>query len=210
MEEAVYTRLAEELYRSFITMPTLPRRVRLAAIEQLVELWEGRLGFATSRFCPILRSAWAARRRTARIFGTMLGTSEVVALLLQECDPRFVDWLSSKGRDSAKIHAFEEFLFDLPFESIAKVRTGLRNDDCPAVGPREVARYLGSPPHEMRPVVADARALFSSFRRRRAHAQHRAQATAEGPKRTAESYILEAILLDQDARQSGKPQGTDE
>jgi hypothetical protein len=45
---------------------------------------------------------------------------------------------------------------------------------------------------------------------RRGHAQHRAPAAAEGPTRTAESYVPEAILLDQDARQPEHPRETGE
>jgi hypothetical protein len=200
MEEAVYTRLAEELCVSFITTPTMGRGVRLAAIQHVVDLWEGRVGFATNRFCPILRSAWAARCRTPRAFGTMLGTSEVVTLLLQDCDPRFVDWFSSKEHLSEELQAFEEFVFDLPFESIAKVRTKLQEEGRAAVGSDEVARYLGSPGGRLRPLIEDARALYSSFRRRRVQAQYRTSASVPGPKRTAESYLLEALLVERGKR----------
>ena len=196
MEEAVYTRLAEELYASFITARTIGRNVRRAAIRHVVDLWEGRAGFTTNRLCPILRSAWAARCRTPRAFGTMLGTSEVATLLLQDCDPRFVDWFSSKEHQSEELHAFEEFLFDLPSESIAKVRTQLQEEGRAAVGPDEVARYLGSPRGGLRPLIEDARALYSSFRRRRVQAQYRTSTCVPGPKRTAESYLLEALLVE--------------
>jgi len=196
MDEAVYTRLAEELYVSFITARTMDRDVRRAAIKHVVDLWEGRVGFAANRLCPILRSAWAARCRTPRVFGTMLGISEVVTLLLQDCDPRFVEWFSSKEHLSEELQAFEEFLFDLPFESIAKVRTKLQEEGRAAVGPDEVARYLGSPKGGLRPLIEDARVLYSSFRRRRVQAQYRTSACVPGPKRTAESYLLEALLVE--------------
>jgi hypothetical protein len=80
MEEAVYTRLAEELYASFITARTVGRDVRRAAIRHVVDLWEGRIGFTTSRLCPILRSAWAARCRTPRVFGTMMAVGLGVSI----------------------------------------------------------------------------------------------------------------------------------
>jgi len=196
MEEAVYTRLAEELYASFITAHTVGRDVRRAAIRHVVDLWEGRVGFTTNRLCPILRSAWAARCRTPRVFGTMMGTSEVVTLLLRDCDPRFVDWFSNKKHLSEELQAFEEFVFDLPFESIAKVRTKLREDGRAAMGPDEVARCLGSPRGPLRPLIEDARVLYSSFRRRRVQAEYRTSACVPGPKRTAESYLLEALLVE--------------
>ena len=55
VEEAVYTRLAEELYASFVTSRTTSRHVKELAAQHLVDMWEGRVGLATNRFCPVLR-----------------------------------------------------------------------------------------------------------------------------------------------------------
>lgn len=194
IEEAVYTRLAEELYGSFVTSRWTSPEVKRATIEQVLELWEGRVGLATDRFCPILRSAWAARCRAPRVFGTLMGTAEIFTLVLQDCDPRFVDWFCRQRYDSEQVQAFEEFLFDLPFESLEKVRAMMREEGRTVVGPDEVARYLGFPKGRLRPLIEDAKELYVSFRTRRTKAQYRTSMRVPGPKRTAESYLLEALL----------------
>jgi hypothetical protein len=195
IEEAVYTRLAEELYASFISSKTMPQNVKTLAAEHVIDLWEGRTRVVTSRFCPLLRSAWAARLRAPRVFGTLRGTQELVQLLFEDCDQEFVDFFVRHEHGSEPRQAFEEFLFDLPFESLERVRRRMREEGKAVVGPREVEMYLGFGEGKLRPLVGGTRALYSSFRSRRVKAQYRASMGVPGPKRTAEAYVLEALLL---------------
>ena len=197
IEEAVYTRLAEELYGSFVASRTTSPEVKRMAVESVIDLWEGRVDFATDRFCPILRSAWAARCRAPRIFGTLMGTTEIFQLLFKDCDPIFVEWFTNQEHDSEQVVAFEEFLFDLPFESLERIRMSMKEEGRSCVGPTEVERYLGIPKGGLRPLIEDPKALYSSFRQRRVKAQYRTSMRIAGPKRTAEAYLLEGLLREQ-------------
>ena len=203
IEEAVYTRLAEELYGSFVTTKTTPRPIRLAAVQAGIDLWEGRVRFATHRFCPILRSAWAARCRAPRTFGTMMGATEMFQLIFEDCDPKFVESFMSSEADSETTQAFEEFLFDISFEGLELVRLRMKEDGKACVGEDDVARYLGLP-HGLRPMVNAPKAVYSSFRTRRVKAQYRTSTGAPGPKRVAESYMLETLLREQLERDAAK------
>ncbi len=194
IDEAVYLRLAEELYASFIGSRTMPRDVKVLAAEHLIDVWEGRTSLVTSRFCPLLRSAWAARLQAPRVFGTLRGTQEILQLLFQDCDQQFVDFFVRHEHGSEPRQAFEEFLFDLPFESLERVRRRMREEGKTVVGPREVELYLGFGEGKLRPLVGGTKALYSSFRSRRVKAQYRASMGVPGPKRTAEAYTLEALL----------------
>ncbi len=198
IEEAVYTRLAEELYASFLTSRSMSHEVKRRAVAQIMELWEGRVGFATYRFCPLLRSAWVARCRAPRTFGTMMGASEIVGLLFQDCDARFVEWFTGSDIDAPRVQAFEEFVFDLATEDLARVRARMAETGRDAVGPDEVARFLGFEEGTLRPLLEDPRALYSSFRTRRVKAQYRTSLRLPGPQRTAESYVLEGLLMSDD------------
>ncbi len=200
IEEAVYIRLAEELFGGFITSRLTTPRVKDLASVNLVDLWEGRTHVATDRFCPLLRSAWAARTRAPRVFGTLMGTQEILTLLFQDCDAKFVSWFGQYQEESEQRQAFEEFLFDLPFENLERVRQRMREEAKTCVGPREVERYLGLAEGAIRPLVGDPKDLYVSFRRRRVKAQYRSAMGAPGPKRTAEGYLLEALLLEEASR----------
>jgi hypothetical protein len=196
IEESVYIRLAEELYGSFVTSRTTSLEIKRVAITHLIDLWEGRIRAATDRFCPILRSAWAARCRAPRAFGTMMGASEIVGLLFKECPQRFIEWFARDSHDSEQLEAFEEFIFDLPFESLDKIRLLMREEGKSAVTVADVERYLGMPIGGLRPLIEDPRELYTSFRRRRVKAQYRSSMRIPGPKRTAESYVLESLLAE--------------
>lgn len=206
IEEAVYTRLAEELYGSFVTSMVTPPQVKRLAINQIMDLWDGRIGFATYRFCPLLRSAWHARCRAPRVFGTLMGTQEIAILLFQDCDERFVESFTQRDLASQEVQAFEEFVFDLPFEDLERVRQMMQEEGRAAVGPEEVAKYLGYPKGRLNPLIEDPKALYSSFRKRRVKAQYRTSMRAPGPKRTAESYVLEGLLLAGDSEEDVLPQ----
>ncbi len=193
-EEAVYTRLAEELYGSFAASQRIGDEIKRTALEHALDLWEGRVRFATYRFCPILRSAWAARMRAPRTFGTLMGAAEIVQLLFKDCDERFVDVFARSGADQDMVQAFEEFLFDLPYESLQQVRDLMATESKNVVDADTVARTLGYPDGKLRPLLGGAKALYSSFRRRRVKAQYRTSMQVPGPQRTAESFVLEALL----------------
>ena len=133
-----------------------------------------------------------------------MGTSGIVQLLFEDCHELFVGFFGRHTHDSEQRQAFEEFLFDLPFESLERVRRLMREDGNTCVGPREVERYLGFGEGKLRPLVGGGKALYVSFRRRRVKAQYRASMGVPGPKRTAEAYILEALLLEEESR-TGRP-----
>jgi hypothetical protein len=197
IEEAVYTRLAEELYTAFVTSRFTKQELKRLAAQNLVALWEGRMRFATDRFCPLLRSAWAARTHAPRAFGTLMGASEIFSLLFADCDSEFVEWFVHHAGKSEQVQAFEEFLFDLPYENLERVRLRMSEEGKNIVGPAEVERILGINPGELRPLLGDPKALYSSYRRRRVKAQYRTSMGVPGPKRTAEAFLLEALLLDE-------------
>jgi hypothetical protein len=205
IEEAVYTRLTEELLGSLITSPSNDNELKRLAAAQLVELWEGRIGLTVERFAPVLRSAWQARARAVRVFGTLLGTAEILQLLFQNCDSYVVDWFSRKEVTPEEQQAFEEFLFDLPYESLQKVRYRMLEDGLSVVDRAKVEEYVGLPAGALKPTVGDPKELYVSFRRRRVRAQYRANTGAPGPRRTAEGYLMEGLLTHQAPRDATRP-----
>jgi hypothetical protein len=197
VEDAVYTRLAEDLIGSLITTPSSDADLKRLAALRLVELWEGRLSITVDALTPVLRSAWAARQRAVRVFGTMMGTSEILQLLFADCDTKFVEWFGRREVTAEEQQAFEEFLFDIPYESLQRVRYRMLEDGVSVVDRARVEGYLGLPAGALHPTVGDAKDLYIAFRRRRVRAQYRAATGAPGPRRTAEGYIMEAILRQQ-------------
>jgi len=194
VEEAVYTRLAEELLGSLITTTATEPDLKRLAAQRLVELWEGRLALTMDELAPVLRTAWKARTRAVRVFGTLLGTAEILQMLFADCDSSFVEFFSRREVTPEEQQAFEEFLFDIPFESLQKVRYRMLEDRVAVVDRSRVESYLALAPGALRPTVGDPKELYVSFRHRRVRAQYRVATGAPGPRRTAEGYLMEAIL----------------
>lgn len=197
IEEAVYTRLTEELLTSYLTTQDADRDLKRLAVMRLVELWEGRVALTLDTLAPVLRSAWQARQRAVRVFGTMMGTAEIMQLMFANCSHGFVEWFSRREVTPEQQQAFEEFLFDVPFEQLQRVRFRMMEDGLAVVDRARVEEYLGLPPGALRPTVGDPKDLYVAFRRRRVRAQYRSATNAPGPRRTAEGYLMEAILRHQ-------------
>jgi hypothetical protein len=197
VEEAVYTRLAEEVLGTLINSTASDAELKRLAAHRLVELWEGRLALTMDTLAPILRSAWTARTRAVRVFGTLLGTAEILQMLFADCESCFVEFFSRREVTPEEQQAFEEFLFDIPYESLQRVRYRMLEDRLSVVDRTKVESYLGLPPGALRPTVGDPKELYVSFRHRRVRAQYRVATGAPGPRRTAEGYLMEAILRHQ-------------
>jgi hypothetical protein len=78
----------------------------------------------------------------------------------------------------------------------------MREEGKTVVGPREVELYLGFGEGKLRPLVGGTKSLYASFRGRRVKAKYRASMGVPGPKRTAEAYVLEALLMREAERQA--------
>ncbi|MFO0984332.1 MAG: hypothetical protein U1E76_21845 [Planctomycetota bacterium] len=109
----------------------------------MVDVWEGRTRFATDQFYPTLRGRRRALACVRRAASALLGVSEIANLFFRDCDPRFVEAFTARDAEPALLQAFEEFLFDLPFESLERVRARMAEDQKSCVTREEVARYLG-------------------------------------------------------------------
>jgi hypothetical protein len=182
---------------SFLATQDSDMELKRLAVLRLVELWEGRLSLTMDTLAPILRSAWHARSRAVRVFGTMMGTVEIMQLIFADCPDQFVGWFARREVTVEEHQAFEEFLFDIPFESLQRVRYRMIEDGLSCVDRAKVEEYLGMAPGALRPTVGDPKDLYVAFRRRRVRAQYRAATNAPGPRRTAEGYLMEAILRQQ-------------
>src|SRR5688572_2552202 len=120
--QSIYTKLAEELFISIVTDQSALPVVKMGAARFLFRIWEERLLIEVDDFAPLLESAWEARSKLLPVLGTMLGTHEVFRLFQEARDKRFLDYFSEGDVDEEQLFAFEEFLFGLSHEQIARLR----------------------------------------------------------------------------------------
>jgi len=192
--QVVYAKLAEELFVSIVTDEAAPSDVKVGAARFLARIWDERLVIAVDDFAPLLESVWRARSKLLPLLGTMLGTYEVFQLLRESCDLRFLDYFGGDNVEPEQLLAFEEFLFGLSHEEISKLRRHMQ-DEAKSVLSLEAAReLLGRTKHSWMPVNEGAQALYTSYKKRRVKAHYRELTGVPGPKRTAEEYVMMALL----------------
>ncbi len=191
--QSIYTKLAEELFVTIVTDPASPRRAKSGAARFLYRIWEHRLLIEIDDFAPLLESAWAARSKLLPVLGTMLGTHEVFRLFQEAHDKRFLDFFGGDDVEEEPLLAFEEFLFGLSHEEIARIRGAMIEEGRACISLDQARALLGhakaSPTDE-----SGASALYTSYKKRRLNAAHRGLTSAPGPKKTAEEYVMIAFL----------------
>jgi hypothetical protein len=192
--QSIYSKLAEELFISIVTDAGASYDVKAGAARSLFRIWEERLNIEVDDFAPLLESVWRARSRLLPVLGTMLGTQEAFRLFNEARDHRFLDYFGGDDVDEEQVLAFEELLFGLSHEEIVKLREHMRANVASCVTLEEARALLGRAKPSWMSQSQGAQALYTSYKKRRVKALYRALTGASGPKKTAEEYLMIALL----------------
>ena len=192
LAQSVYTLIATEILVGMLSDQLLAEHHRRRAARQLILVWERAAQLEIDDFCPLLEAAWRARSRIGVQFGALVGAGEYMRLVASDCPAEFLDYFVRDDAGDDEVQAFEEFLFNLPFEELTRLRTAARERgniiDRPAA-----EKILGRSLAESA-TVDDPDSIYRSYARRRTAAEHRRWVGAPGPRRTAEAYILTTVL----------------
>jgi len=192
--QSIYSKLAEELFVSIVTDEDALHAVKAGAARFLFRIWDERLLIEVDDFAPLLESVWRARSRVLPLLGTMLGTYEVFQLFREACDTRFLDYFGTESLAVEQLLAFEEFLFGLSYEEIQKLRRHMQESAANILTLDQARELLGRRRASWTSQHEGAQAFYTSYKKRRVNARFRALTGAEGPKRTAEEYVMMALL----------------
>lgn len=236
LEESIYLKLAEELLTASVSNGANSFDLKKAAARLLIPMWEQRQMVPVEAFTSLLLSIWRARCRVQETFGTLVGVHEVFSLMRAECQPRFLDFFTREWVTEDEREAFREFLFGVSFEELQKIREYMEDNSVQVVGPSDVWNILGyvpsstssavpaesdeilrdlphGPPPRLLPSGAlnrsgrTAEFVYNSYRRRRIRADYRALTKRQGPRKTAEGYLMEYHLLEA-SREAEAPSST--
>ncbi len=192
--QSIYSKLAEELFISIVTDPEGNDAVKAGAARFLFRIWEERLLIEVDDFAPVLESVWSARSKILPILGTMLGTQEVFQLFRTAPENRFLEYFGEDDVVEEQLLAFEEFIFGLSHEQIFQLREHLRDKSTSCVSVEEARSVLGQTKPSWSPEADGPQAFYTSYKKRRVKAHYRALTGAPGPKKTAEEYVMIALL----------------
>ena len=195
--DAVFTKIAEELLTATLANPLNDLELKRAAAARLVAMWDDRFKLPVETFPSVLVSAWRARRKVRAVFGTLVGVTEVLSLIKAggQTESAFVNFFSRERVTNDEAQAFQEFLFGMPYEELIQVRKYMDENGLSVVSSDQVREILDAP---VRPAFfgyPTPDEMYAAYRRRRTRAEYRSLTASVGPRKTAEGYLIEAILL---------------
>ena len=189
----MFTLMAEDVYLSLLDNTSIPVDLRQKVAYSLIVLWEHRSDQNVADMAPVLESVWMARRKLAPVFGTMVGTSELLLLSI-EMDDQWCKFISSKLSDPEVSMAMEEFLFGLSYEDIQRLKQILRDKGISAIGRDEVSKFLNKEPEYDQQNNKDPRQFYLLYSVRRDNAKARLRMNLPGPHSTLEDHYMRFIL----------------
>lgn len=202
LAQSIYTQLAEELLLALLRKPDVMLDTKRQVADQLIVIWDD-AQLEIDDFCPLLEAAWHARNRITSGFGCLLGTTEYFRLVCEDCPPQFLNFFAREEMSIAEGQAFEEFLFNMTFEELVTLRKSMKEQELDVVTSDWAGHVLDRQIEALdRSGEIDPMALYRSYYRRQLAADYRIMAGTEGPRRTAEAYLM-IFLLGQRQRGQG-------
>lgn len=191
--EIVFTLMSEELFMGIIEDKEIDSAIRNRTAFLLANIWEYRLNHGVTDFAPTLRSVWDSRKRLRPVFGTMMGTSELMTMSFT-ADDAWLNFLRDENTPKDVFLALEEFLFTLTYEELSELRTQMKRLGLRSVTKNELYTITGKRPRYPEFEDSDPRELYRFFRNRKQNAIARQKSGSAGPKKTIEEHIMIHIL----------------
>ena len=189
----IFTLMSEEVFISLIENTAHKEEVRTRAAFLLANIWEYRLNQNVKDFAPILNSIWESRKKMQPVFGTMMGTSEMMTLSA-ELDKAWIEFISEYGSHPEITEALEELLFSITFEELSEIREKMASTQIRCITKKDIPEILGRNPVYPEFSENDPREMYIFYRSRKHNARFRKRAERKGPKMTIEEAIMGHLL----------------
>ena len=211
VRQAVTSIIAEDILISIAGDQNLRLDLRRKATYVLADLWEHRTSRPVKDFFPVLTSIWEAKSRFSISYGTLSGTSEMLALIREGCDSEAIDYFTSDQLSDEEEQALMEMVFNATYEELETMRLHMEKNSKEVLGPDDVASLFNVPLSALHQKIESPKDMFFTFRERQVNAYHRAIHGLPGPKKTSEEllmiYLLEQSDINPPTEESGDSTG---
>ena len=196
LDQAVYTKLGEEVLLGLIYDEDLDKDVKHRAAQVLLGLWERPILTEVTDFSPTLESTWHARNELVPSLGVLTGVSELFRLAQSQVAAEFLDFFARDDLSGEEHQAFREFLFGLLSEELERISEVMNEEGLSVCDRALVERVLGSDATRFLE-VRDSVSMYRAYRRRSLATEYRRVSGANGPRQTAEGYIMAHLIARQ-------------
>ncbi|HDQ13601.1 MAG TPA: hypothetical protein ENN41_02160 [Sediminispirochaeta sp.] len=192
-ETAIFSLLLEDVYQAIIERTGYETEVRRYAALDLLHLWDRRFDQNVTEYASTFIDLWSVRRRIVPVFGTMMGTVELIRLssLLPR---RWYKFLDRHGDDEEVQQAMEEFIFGLAYEDLCRVRQEMEKRHLSLIDRKKLAQIRGIEFTADDVTKVDPREMYRFYQSRTRKAAGRKVAGQPGPSRTLEELLLVHII----------------
>ncbi len=190
VRESVTSIIAEDVLVSIAADEGQEMDLRRKAIYLLADFWEHRTIRSVRDFFPLLDSVWDAKTRVTVSYGTLAGTSELLALMREGCDPAVIEHFTSEQISEEERQALIELIFNATYEELETMRRYMERNHVNILRPNDVAQIFNVPLSKLHQTTATAEDMFFTFRERQVNAYQRKIKNLPGPKKTAEEYLM--------------------
>lgn len=164
-EQVLFMLVVEEVYQLIVDNSEIEMQIRKIAAVKLISLWEYRDNSENVSFAVNIIGLWKSRSTIIPIFGTMLGTFELMQLS-SLLSIRWHDFLKTQGKNLEMLQALEEYIFGLSSNQIKKVRIFMNEKNISTIDNVEIKSILG-PENPLCPSFEeDPRQMYDFFRKR--------------------------------------------
>ncbi|MBN2493105.1 MAG: hypothetical protein JXR96_00835 [Deltaproteobacteria bacterium] len=190
VRENVLTLLAEDILVSIASDHSAHLDLRRKAVYLLADLWEHRTSRSVKDFFPLLESIWEAKAKVRITYGTLSGTTEILSLMREGCDPAVIDYFTREHISDDEQQALMELVFNATFEELETMRRYMQRHQKEVLGPADVAQIFNVPLSRLHQTTSSAKDMFFTFRERQINSYQRTISGMPGPKKTAEEYLM--------------------
>jgi len=190
VRQSVITMIAEDVLVSIASDPGLELELRRKATYKLADLWEHRTSRSVRDFFPLLLSVWEAKTRTTISYGTLTGTTEILSLMREGCDPAVIEYFTGEDIPEDERQAWMELVFNATYEEMETMRRYMERHRKQVLGAEDVAAIFNVPMDSLHRTVQAPVDMFHTFHERQVNAYHRRMQNRPGPKKTAEEYLM--------------------
>jgi len=193
----IFSLMTEEALFSLVEDPSLERFIREKAAHRLIHMWDSRMDSTDNASVPVLNSMWQARQKLCPVFGSMMGMSEIYQIS-RFVDPVWFDFLKAHEHREEAFQALEEFIFNLSFEEITRIREEMDRQKTATINRRKIEALVGRSRFCPDLEKVDPRELLRYYKERKKNAEMRSRSGIPGPGRTIEEYLLLYLLEKED------------
>jgi hypothetical protein len=187
----LFTLMAEDVYLNLLDDTELPIEVRRQVAMALIILWEHRTDFIIKDIAPVLQAVWDSRTKLAPAFGSMMGTSELFLISMDQ-GSKWEQFLATVLNNNEISQSLEEFLFGLSYEQIQTLKTMLREQNIHNINRDEISDFLKI--DIKTDLNSDQRDFYMLYTVRRDNARVRRRLNLPGPHNTLEDYYMQFVL----------------